>query len=165
MGKSKEGWAYVERKGFRYYFKQSFPRERRYFINPIFDSSNGFHYLFHRAKLSYGVSKSQNTLNKQSLDIFEIDSNKIDNRFWEILHYRNKYCMNHFFRILLLSVLLLVGSIVTFCITETTETNSLLIVGIVLMIPIICYSLVCLIILLFDDRMQRLACKEQLNGK
>lgn len=150
MTMSKEGWRLVGRKGSRFYFEQSLPKDRRYFINPIFDSSRGFHSLFHKTKLSYGVADSKSPLNKQNISIIEIDCNKIDKGFEDLLHSRNAYCKNHFFRVLLLSVLLLVGSIVVFCFTKTS--TGLLIIGVVLMIPIICYSFVSLSICYLDDK-------------
>lgn len=96
------GWLLCDHDGFKFSFIQKLPAKREYMINPIFDSSRGVHYIFYAAKSAYGISQNKSQLNKKTLDIFEIDTQKKDRGYEKYINARNDYCRRHYLSLTLL---------------------------------------------------------------
>lgn len=80
--------------GWKFTFISSAPKERRYFCYSNFGNEKGITYDYLRAKELYSLRSSD--LNKSELGIFEVDLQKIDEKFNWYVKLRNRYYLNHY---------------------------------------------------------------------
>ena len=92
--KAKKGWQLIAKRGFIFTFKMTTPKPRQYFSYFGFDASRGFSYDYLSAKEKYEVRKSE--INKFTVGIFEVDSEKIDCHYNLTKYLRNKYYFSHY---------------------------------------------------------------------
>lgn len=101
-----DGWKLVRHKGWLFYFVKANKKKRRYFMYIIFDAKPGFYPDYFNAKKKYKKAKSH--LNDTSLDIFEVDTSKIDSEYQSYIKTRNKYYRRQYTKLLLFFTLFLI---------------------------------------------------------
>lgn len=107
MSMSLKGYQLINVHGWKFIFKEISPRKIEYFMYGGFDASKGISNDYINAKERYGNRKSK--INKQYLDVFEIDEKKKDEDFNIYINLRNRYYFNHYLKLFIFSILLIVA--------------------------------------------------------
>ena len=101
---AKSGWLLVGLNGWLFEFEGVKSCDKKFFIYSGFDASRGISFDYYLAKEKY--SKKSSRLNKKSSWVFEVDSLKIDEQFFQYLNLRNSYYMNFYIKLLLFNLIL-----------------------------------------------------------
>ena len=101
--------------GWNFIFISSEPKERKYFCYSGFAKEKGISYDYFRAKELYSVRKSP--LNKSTYDVFEVDLQRIDEKYDRYVEQRNRYYKNHYGKLLCFWIFMFVLSVVS-CLIE-----------------------------------------------
>lgn len=107
-----DGWKLIDKKGWMFYFIKSKKKERQFFMYSGFDLTPGIAYDYLRAKDIYAKSKSKSKIYQRTFDIFEVDTERIDDGFYQYRRLRNQYYRKHYCKFAVFCTVFIAAAIV-----------------------------------------------------
>ncbi len=101
--KAAAGWKLEDVHGWKFVFRRCKPYVGKYFSNATFGRNKGIYNDYWISKKLY--SRSNSTLNKLNLQIYEVDVKKIDQKFTHMILFRNKFYLKHYFSLFLFALI------------------------------------------------------------
>ena len=91
---AKSGWRLTKKSGDYFTFRKCTPYEAEFFMYSGFNAHEAISFDYHMARKLYHKSSSE--INKTSLEIFEADTTKLDEKYWDYKDLRNAYYKRHY---------------------------------------------------------------------
>ena len=101
--KASDGWRLEEVHGWSFVFRKCKPYQTKYFSYTGFGTNIGISHDYWASKRRY--SRNQSIVNKANLEVYEVDLEKVDVGFRQLVLLRNKFYLKHYFALLAFSII------------------------------------------------------------